>query len=885
MPALNADVTLEISAAQGEVDALAAYMQSALGDAIGSFDSTFAASLTDLTAQVTALTEALQTGLQSAASDATAVGDALDAGIQNADGDVQNLSDSVSSLGDSASSAGGDVQSLGDHTGALAGGAALATGSVGGLKGVAGDLAPSALGAAGGVLALSGGILELYKAGLDATSAEERFNAALKEQAKLVEQIHIGDLDTSLTKLAADFGSTTAAMQNAVATTFQFAQNAGASRLESTHFSQELFVLAARAVSLKPSLGDVADVATRMEIGLGRARSAAQQFGISISQAEINDRAMSDTGKESAATLTAYEKSVAGAEIAVERYGSTLKTTLSEGAQNAAIQQRALTAELKNAVEEFGKPLVAPMLDAIRAGLPDIKEFGAALGEIAQVVLPPLATVLRLIGPAIQPAVIGFAAFYVANVVLPGALALTAGALEVVGTSFVTTAVTAETAAGEIAGASAAIEASAGPIGLAVAGLTLVAGAFGLFGGSAHNATDEAKKFADQLEKTADIGILAAFNKQLHDMGADLPGIDRAKVSLEEFKLISEGNVGVGQRLIDAMENEGIAAGKYQAVLDRVVQKQAQQKSAADETKAALDALNTKQIAANSTLDNATGFTLAAASAANDYYDALTKETSALDAAADRITALNDKSFAVTHAQKAAADAVDAYTKSLTDGKSTQLEQNDALATAQESFEKVGIAARSEAEANDTSGNAAHAAAAGQAAQIAALQKLADTLDDGSPLKQGLLDYIAKLNSIPPTVYTNVFITGTAQQQLDEINRTIDEMNKKGISIPVTTTSGGFTGLMAGGPAAPNTTYWVGEAGPELFTTGPTGGYVTPNSMILGATGAQTTSSTQISVTVQVTAAPGMTHAEADDLGSTAGAAAAREIRSIVGAL
>jgi hypothetical protein len=66
---------------------------------------------------------------------------------------------------------------------------------------------------------------------------------------------------------------------------------------------------------------------------------------------------------------------------------------------------------------------------------------------------------------------------------------------------------------------------------------------------------------------------------------------------------------------------------------------------------------------------------------------------------------------------------------------------------------------------------------------------------------------------------------------------------------------------------------------------GGVGGSITPNSMILGDSGQGSTSSTQISVTVIVTPPAGMSQSEADTVGQTAGAAAAREIRSIVGAL
>jgi hypothetical protein len=188
---------------------------------------------------------------------------------------------SINDLGTAAEQSTTKVEGLGKASTGLGAVAGVATGSTSELKGAVAELGPAALGATvGGVAALGAGMFELYNKGLDATSAAQRFSFVLGDMADKVQQVHVGDMNTTLEDLAKKMGSTTSAMQQAVATTYQFALNAGASKETAAQFSDNLYALASRAVALNPALGDVSDVAARMEVGLGRARSAACACGL-----------------------------------------------------------------------------------------------------------------------------------------------------------------------------------------------------------------------------------------------------------------------------------------------------------------------------------------------------------------------------------------------------------------------------------------------------------------------------------------------------------------------------------------------------------------------------------------------------------------------------
>jgi hypothetical protein len=88
-------------------------------------------------------------------------------------------------------------------------------------------------------------------------------------------------------------------------------------------------------------------------------------YGIQLTAAEIATRALADTGKTAASDLTIVEKSIAGAELASEKYGSDAGGDGGGRTKNAAVQAESLKASFKEAIEQIGVPLVAPVLDLL----------------------------------------------------------------------------------------------------------------------------------------------------------------------------------------------------------------------------------------------------------------------------------------------------------------------------------------------------------------------------------------------------------------------------------------------------------------------------------------------------------------------------------------
>ena len=264
------------------------------------------------------------------------------------------------------------VQETTESTSALGDAATGALGSMGGLGGAAGGAA-SGLGltAAAGAGAAAG-LFTFAQGAIDAESAAQRFELVTGNLGPSLQTIDVGGLSGDIGDLALQLGSSDEAMLNATASFVTFAQSTGAADDEIAATSENINALALRAVALNPALGDAGAVAERMTNALARGGRATTQFGIGLTSAEINARAMADTGKASAAELTQFEKAAAGAAIAVERLGGSMGEDFAAGSQNARTEWNRMTESLGEASEQVGSTM-----------LPAIENITEAVTEMA----------------------------------------------------------------------------------------------------------------------------------------------------------------------------------------------------------------------------------------------------------------------------------------------------------------------------------------------------------------------------------------------------------------------------------------------------------------------------------------------------------------------
>jgi hypothetical protein len=322
----------------------------------------------------------------------------VDADLTAATEQVSNLGAASSSSESAVSGLEGSVTGLGVAAGITEGSAKELLSTLGEMGGE-GSGAVAAAGAVGTLAVVTGGF---FTEGMQAVSAGQRFNMLLGDMAEKIDHIDLNGLNTSVKDLGLSFGSTESEMENVNARLYQNAINAGVSKDKAVEFAQQIDTLAARAIALNPQLGTLDEAANSLGDKLARGGRFAQLYGIQLTASEIATRALADTGKETAADLTVVEKSIAGAELASEKYGATLAGTVAEGQKNAAVQARELKARFQEAIEEIGVPLVSPVLDLIREAEPDAVLIAEALGRLAKDALPAVAAALDVIGPPLR---------------------------------------------------------------------------------------------------------------------------------------------------------------------------------------------------------------------------------------------------------------------------------------------------------------------------------------------------------------------------------------------------------------------------------------------------------------------------------------------------
>lgn len=369
-------------------------------------DSAVAAA--DSTVEVSADTTDAQTAISALS------GESIELDV-NAPG-VEELAPSLDAIGAAGEHAASGTHAAGGEFAALGIGAKLAAGEVSaGTE--AFDLFGSAgLRAAAGATALVVVGKELFSNALDSRTAQERYNLVLGNFAEQVDTINVGGLNEDLDTLSTRLGSTGVETEQAAAKIFQLGTAAGVAGPKVADTTEQVIALAARAVALNPQLGNLGDSAERLFSGLARGGRFAANFGIALTAADINARALADTGKTVAADLTVYEKAAAGAELATQKLGNSLATDVNAGAQNVQIRLNAVKARFEEALEALGQPLLDPVIDAIGKAEPTLEHLAGLFAEI----LPPVVDVAGAFADALVPAL---------EVVSPLAVAV-GGALE-----------------------------------------------------------------------------------------------------------------------------------------------------------------------------------------------------------------------------------------------------------------------------------------------------------------------------------------------------------------------------------------------------------------------------------------------------------------------
>jgi len=480
----------------------------------------------------------------------------IDSAVANADTNVTIGADTgdataqIDQLGQAAKSGGANLDGIAKSAEGFGIAAALGKGEVGALRDVTGQLEGSA-GAAGlGLVALTGTAAELFHIAAEGQVAENKFASSLGDVAEQVKHVEIGGLNEDLIGLATRTGNAKDQLLLADAKIADLGHSAGATNPQIAETATQINAIAIRATTMNPNLGQAGDVADRLAGAFARGGRALIPFGIALTSSEINARALADTGKATAKELTLFEKSAAGAALATERLGDHLGKDIDQGAKSAEVQIRSLKEEFHLALEELGKPLLDPVVRALREGMPLIALLATDLGELAQAVLPLFSKGIEAIAPLVGGASVAFGILLdVVKPIVDLLVAIPTPVLTAVAAFFalgpvIETASTALLAlrvavlgvseAG-IAGIGPALSAALNPATLLAAGLAVLVGVFISQAASAKKAKEENQAYADQLgdvKKSVDATIFERVNKAFLDQSS---AVTKAGTSIEQL--------------------------------------------------------------------------------------------------------------------------------------------------------------------------------------------------------------------------------------------------------------------------------------------------------------------------------------------------------------
>lgn len=532
MPELSEDLTLTLqtdpsidqfeaklsSVAQNFGATLSDQIEAALG--AGGTAVALTADPTALTSEGDAAVQAIDgtVTLTADTSDLTAQGNAaaqsvFEAQVSNVAGGVGNA-EGIIAEGTAAVATAESVNALSTANKGLSAANAGLEGSVGG---VTSALGPLGVGLAGVV----GTAAVFFNNAVEDAQAADRMNFVFGNLASTIQQVNLpaNNFSLSFQQIARTTGTADEAVQQAAAHIGQLGNSSGATTAQITQTVQQILALSTYLRTTNPALGDTATISDGLTAALARGGRALVPYGLALTTAEIQARALRDTGKSTAAELTNFDKAAAGAEITVERLGGSLGTAVTQGANSAALALPQLKERLREVVDAVGAPLIGPITQTFTNVEPLLASLATTIGRLLLALSPVVDVVgvfLKVLGtlagvinavpmPVLTLAVEAFTASLVADKIFTfaaGLFTLGANATEDVG------------AVGLLTGSVEALTASLGPLGIAVAivgGLTILSNAatadnvsnankFALATAGLKSNTDVAKESTAQLQ-------------------------------------------------------------------------------------------------------------------------------------------------------------------------------------------------------------------------------------------------------------------------------------------------------------------------------------------------------------------------------------------------
>jgi hypothetical protein len=213
------------------------------------------------------------------------------------------------------------------------------------------------------------------------------------------------DLTASLEDQRLALGLSEQAFQKQATSIGAAAISMGATADSAAQMTDQILTVAADVAAFNGELANAPEVVDAINGALAGSYETLDKYGISITSAMVEQKALADTGKQAASELTELEKRTATVALVTEQ--AALATgSLDEQMDSAAVKSNQFAARMADVQTQVGTALLplkelalevllalVPILEALN---PLIKLFGALVGGLVKLITPVINLVARL---------------------------------------------------------------------------------------------------------------------------------------------------------------------------------------------------------------------------------------------------------------------------------------------------------------------------------------------------------------------------------------------------------------------------------------------------------------------------------------------------------
>jgi hypothetical protein len=460
-----------------------------------------------------------------------------------------------------------------------------------------------------------------------------------------------------------------------------------------------------------------------MESAYAGASIPLRKYNIYLDEAGLKQAYLRETGEKVTGTLTAQQRIIA-VHSEVVRQGADMWGQWDREINEANAQQVMLRANLQDLAAGIGQGVVPAMSDM--------------LGGLNSVV-----TKVNELDPKILQGAGSFAAYGTAALGAVGALSFLGGQAIKARDRFTTLGEDGSKSLNKL-GAAAGIAGAAGGMFALASALDPVL-----------NRSKSLTKIVEDLSRATDGELVTAF----HDEFKLLISLGR---EAEAYEHVARTNIGTAERLADALDRQGGRSDELRAAIER--ERDAQRRMNADGERGAKIIDDQLTPAVEDLTDELGGLT----GAARDADDRIGKLRDALMAAFDQdlgydaaVRRTADALDDLTEAGIKAYTTVDDATTPIDEAAAAQRGYEAAIDKAAESALKQAEQAVKTAEKQAIANGSTLDAADANRILVDELDKVRDTLEPGSPLRQKLDEYVDGLRGIPAKVETDLTLKVT----------------------------------------------------------------------------------------------------------------------------